>query len=222
MKILTPAAGPEAWRPLLSDPEKHWRTGFSARTLAHCWHANAGLPREFASAFANAGFDELEPLIAIPEHKVKIPGRGFDSQMDLWVIARVARGLVGIGVEGKVGESFGPTIGEWNPEASENRRERLRGLRELLGVSTLSPDLRYQLVHRTGGTVAEAKRFGASIAVMVVHAFESPQSPYDDFVRFGNALGVDVKRNVLANVGIRSGAELWIGWIDGDRQFLEL
>jgi len=25
------------WKQLLADPEKHWKTGFSARTFAHCW-----------------------------------------------------------------------------------------------------------------------------------------------------------------------------------------
>jgi len=27
--------GPEDWKPLLAEPEKHWRTGYSAKTLAY-------------------------------------------------------------------------------------------------------------------------------------------------------------------------------------------
>jgi len=50
--ILIPAASADDWRQFLAEPEKHWVTGRSARSLAHCWQAardfppSAGLPDE--------------------------------------------------------------------------------------------------------------------------------------------------------------------------------
>jgi hypothetical protein len=45
-RILTFTSGPEDWKALLVDPVKHWRTGYSARTLARCWEAANGFPPE--------------------------------------------------------------------------------------------------------------------------------------------------------------------------------
>jgi uncharacterized protein DUF6946 len=32
-KIYLPTVGPQDWQKLLADPEKEWRTGYSARTM---------------------------------------------------------------------------------------------------------------------------------------------------------------------------------------------
>jgi hypothetical protein len=58
-KIYVPTLGAESWRRLLADPEKHWRTGFSAKTLAHCWEQANGLPAEIAAMLAGFGTPEL-------------------------------------------------------------------------------------------------------------------------------------------------------------------
>ena len=64
-RIYLPSKNPTEWQRLLADPEK-WRSGFSAKTLAHAWHSANGLPPEIASLFRGNG---LEPdlLLAIPE-----------------------------------------------------------------------------------------------------------------------------------------------------------
>ena len=41
-KILAFTSGPDDWQALLADPVKHWRPGYSARTLAYCWEAAGG------------------------------------------------------------------------------------------------------------------------------------------------------------------------------------
>src|SRR5436309_2542925 len=72
-RILTFTTGPEDWRQFLADPQKHWRVGFSARTLAHCWEAADGFPEEVAAIFHGTdepALTELEPLLAVPEFKV--------------------------------------------------------------------------------------------------------------------------------------------------------
>ncbi len=51
-RIYLPATSPADWQRLLAEPEKHWKTGYSARTLAHCWHAVASFPPEVGTVFA--------------------------------------------------------------------------------------------------------------------------------------------------------------------------
>jgi hypothetical protein len=49
MGIYRRTHGPESWQELLADPQKQWVTGYSARTLAHCWEDAEGLPPEIAA-----------------------------------------------------------------------------------------------------------------------------------------------------------------------------
>lgn len=72
-KVYVPSSSPEDWRRFLADPKKHWCTGFSAKTLAYCWESANGLPSEIASMLQPYG-NEVELLLAIPEHKVPLPG----------------------------------------------------------------------------------------------------------------------------------------------------
>src|SRR5438034_723792 len=41
-KIYLPTVAPQDWQKLLADPEKQWRTGYSARTIAYAWEAAKG------------------------------------------------------------------------------------------------------------------------------------------------------------------------------------
>ena len=45
-RCYVPSGGPLAWRDFLADPHKQWRTGYSAKALAHSWEAQDGLPPE--------------------------------------------------------------------------------------------------------------------------------------------------------------------------------
>lgn len=46
IRIYIPATGPDDWQQFLKDPVKHWRTGYSAKTLAYSWHAADPWPQE--------------------------------------------------------------------------------------------------------------------------------------------------------------------------------
>ena len=59
-KILAFTSGPDDWKALLADPVKHWRPGYSARTLAYCWEAADGFPPEVAQALSQSD----SPLLA--------------------------------------------------------------------------------------------------------------------------------------------------------------
>jgi hypothetical protein len=46
-----------------------------------------------------------------------------------------ARGLISLAVEGKAGESFAETIGDWRKDASDGKETRLAFLCEQLGLA---------------------------------------------------------------------------------------
>jgi hypothetical protein len=102
-RILSFTSGPNDWQTLLADPVKHWKAGYSARTLAHCWEAADGFPSEIAQALSqttDALLANLMPLLAVPEFKVPLPGGARASQNDPFVLARSSSGPVSIMVRG--------------------------------------------------------------------------------------------------------------------------
>ena len=220
--IYIPAKEATDWAQLLSDPEKHWRTGYSARTLAHSWQSADGFPPEIQEAFSqNELLNDIQLLLAIPEHQVPLVGGSRPSQNDIWALARASTGLVSIAVEGKVSEPFGPTLSEWLAEGSKGKATRLAFLRRELNLNeALAGTIRYQLIHRTGSAVIEAKRFGAPHAVMLVHSFSSSQEWFQDFEAFAKLLRVEVAVNRVVYAGQRAGVHLHIGWICGNEEFL--
>ena len=103
-RILMFTSGSQDWQVLLADPVKHWRTGYSARTLAYCWEAADGFPSEVAKPFQQTNevaLKDLTPVLAIPEFKVPLPGGVRPSQNDLFVLARGTNGPVSIMVEAR-------------------------------------------------------------------------------------------------------------------------
>src|SRR5260221_13610095 len=59
-KIYLPTVGPQDWQKLLADPEKQWRTGYSARTIAYAWEAAKGhFPPEVERIFPEAGDERV-------------------------------------------------------------------------------------------------------------------------------------------------------------------
>lgn len=217
--IYVPTSGPDGWQRLLAKPGKQWSTGYSAKTLAHCWEAANGLPPEIASMFEPHGRAEL--LIAIPEYKVSLPGSSLGaSQNDVFALARVGDLTYAVMVEGKVNEPFGERLGDWLHNASEGKRERLEYLCKTLGLAQPLPhDLHYQLLHRTASAVIEAKRFKTDAAAMIVHSFSSEKMWFDSFARFAALFGAAAVPGKLIAARASTPA-LHIGWACGDCAFL--
>ena len=220
--IYIPATSADQWAQFLAEPVKQWRTGFSARTLAYSWQEAAGFPVEVQSALSeNGAFAEIKLLLALPEHQVHLPGGSRPSQNDIWVLARAGESLVSIAVEGKVAEPFGPTLEEWLDGASAGKSARLAYLRGELGLAEQLPGtVRYQLLHRFASAVIEAKRFGATHAVMLVHSFSQAHQWFEDYAAFAALLGVEVAVNRVVSVGQRGGVHLHLGWVCGDAKYL--
>jgi len=76
-KFYIPSNSPEDWKSLLADPDKHWRTGYSAKALAYSWQEAGDFPHSVKKVFKASGiklFQFIEMLIALPEYKVSLPG----------------------------------------------------------------------------------------------------------------------------------------------------
>jgi hypothetical protein len=198
--------------------------GYSARTLAHCWEAAAGLPPEIAAVFEASeefGHGDPELLAAIPEYKVPLPGGERESQNDLLVIARCDGKTIAIAIEGKVSEPFGPTIAKWSENLSEGKRARLEYLCAALGVNfPPAGHLHYQLFHRAASALIEAERFKTDAAAMIVHSFAPDSKWFAEYSAFVNCLGGEPKTGKLTSLGIRSGKPFYVAWVCGDPKFL--
>jgi len=227
-RIFVPAKQPEDWQQFLAEPERQWKTGYSARTLAHCWHAADGFPDEIKRVLASSpvtAFQAIEPLFILPEYKVPLHGRGPESQNDIFVVAKAGDGsLVTITVEGKVEESFGEPLGKWKSTGqgfTDNKRERLDDLQQL-GLAAIPDDIYYQLLHRTASAMIEAQRFNAHYAVMLVHSFSPAGRWFAEYARFLALFTVAAHKDMLYPLNTVDGVELYAGWVSGDPRFLAL
>ena len=214
-RILIPSRGPEDWKQFLADPKKQWKMGYSAMAAAYSWEAAKGLPMEIERVLG----DGSELLLAIPEHKVALPGKGRESQCDVFCLTRRRGQVSAVAVEAKVEEPFGPTLAEWLSSASSNKSIRFAGLCRLLGCDATPPGhLRYQLFHRTAAAVIEAGRFNTERAAMVVHSFSQERRWFDDFSAFCKFLGIAVKPETGHDYGLPDGRILTLGWATGPSQ----
>jgi hypothetical protein len=165
---------------------------------------------------------------------VPLPGGSRASQTDLFALARTRGGLAAIAVEGKVAESLGERVSEWiapkpsavpgrDPVSTRWRRGQLSFLCQILGLDEREArDLRYQLLYRTASAVFEADRFSAAYAVMLVHAFgPDADDAYEDFAAFARLLGADPVRWAVTKTTAPTRATLFVGWADGEAQYLQ-
>lgn len=216
-KILIPTTGPTDWKRFLADPDKQWKQGFSAMATAHSWESAGGFPEEIAQLLGT----RAELLIAIPEHKVSLPGGSGQSQCDIFALARVEDTTIAVSVEAKVAEPFCPTIGEWLKNASPGKIARLSYVCDKLGLTQPVPHyIRYQLFHRTVAAVIEAERFKTDRAAMIIQSFSQEHRWFEDFEAFCALFGQVAKRSLPIELAISGGRRLTLGWATGAPEFL--
>jgi len=190
-------------------------------SVAQSWEAADGaLPREIEDLL-NTGIDSglqgSELFLAIPEYQVELPGGSRPTQTDVFALVRTATSLAAIAVEGKVDETFGPTV---DAKRSEGAKARLTYLHQLLGLeATTTANLRYQLLHRTAAAIILAQRFRADSAILVVQSFGPEDRWLNEFEQFSSALGVRAGKGQLMKVGERGGKTLHLGWVCGEQRF---
>ncbi len=229
MRILLPTTDPEDWKHFLADPEKQWRTGYSARTLAYCWHDTDGFPPEVASLFRTtvcAALHNTQPLLVLPEYKVRVPGKGHMSQNDIFVLAKAGDGaLVSMMVESKVSEPFGDSVGVWKANGdgfTANKQERLRGLCRFAGLTDVPDAIHYQLLHRTASAMIEAETYNAPYAVMIVHSFSPENAHWKAFDAFVRLYGKTPQIGQLVELTTVGKVRLFAGWAHGHERYLKM
>jgi hypothetical protein len=217
-RILACTSCADDWQQFLADPEKHWRDGYSAKALATRWEGADGIPSEVTAALEGCPDGALlgsRAFLAVPEYQTDLPGGRRPSQTDLMVIGRSAGGGFAMAVEGKVDESFGPLVGEWQQDWSEGKQARWRFLCATLGLGeSLSPDLRYQLFHRAASAVLAARRYHSPMAVLLVHSFSAKNTGYDDFGRFLDLFGATAAMRTVQPVTTIGKTRLYAGWVN--------
>lgn len=217
-RIYIPTSSAEDWRKFLAEPEKQWRTGYSAKELAEAWQNANGFPDEVQQVFsasAHPALSELEMLMGIPEYQVNVPGGARPSQNDLFVLAHAKDNqLVSIMVEGKVAEPFGETLETWLANASAGKQERLRFLCNTLGLPHMPPpNLRYQLFHRAASSLIEARRFNAGYAILLIHSFSAEHKWFEDYQNFLGLFGISGKVNALVELPGAWSIQLFTAWV---------
>jgi len=220
MRFLVPTDGPAGWQRLLADPEMHWVTGRSARTMAYAWEDSGGWPVEVAAALATVpALRNLEPVYGFPEFKVPLPGGSRSSQTDLMVFATNGPQTATIAIEGKVDETFGDLVSVWlAKDPSPGKETRLDYLCDLLGIPRDAVHgIRYQLIHRTASARIEADRNGSSVAALLVHSWGAEDDGFSDYEAFAAALGVEVG---IGRLGYSASGDVWLGWIKGNPKYL--
>lgn len=228
-RVFIPANKPEDWKLLLAKPDKHWRTGYSAKALAYCWQEANGFPECVKRVFKDSVievFQNIELLLAFPEYKVPLPGGRRASQSDIFILAKGNDQLVSIAVEGKVEESFGEIVANWKLKYGVGKERRLYFLCGLLELDENNIDhIRYQLLHRTASALIEAKRFKAENALMLVHSFsklnEKDDEEFQDYCQFLRLFDKHGKMNSVVFAKSIGGINLYFAWVKGSRKYLE-
>jgi hypothetical protein len=194
--------------------------------LAHCWEAADGFPSEVLLALSqtsNPLLAGLVPLIAVPEFKVPLPGGTRPSQNDLFILGRSLAGPVSIMVEGKVRESFGPTLEEWlKDDPSPGKTRRLNFLTRALGLDQVPRgDIRYQLLHRAVSAMITGKQYRGVAAVLLIHSFSEERAGWSDYAAFTDLFGIRAAHGSVQRLGSASSIPLFGAWITGDCSFLK-
>ncbi len=223
-KIFVPTKDTNNWKEFLAEPEKQWKVGYSARTLANCWEdANGEFPSCIQKVFSSykSMIGDIKPLLIFPEYKVNLPGGNRASQTDVFVLAKNNDQLFTIAVEGKVSESFGPTLEEWLHNSSDGKKERINYIKSLLNLnSDLNPELRYQLFHRTASALIEAEKYNAKNAMLLIHSFSEENKWFEDYQNFTALFGQFGEMNKLYSCQLNN-LNLFFCWVQGDLKYLK-
>lgn len=217
----------EAWKALLVNPERQWKQGYSARTMALCWTEHEGFPVEIERVLNDSGlpvFQQIEIVKAKPEYAVRLAGRGNSSCTDLmaWVSNRDGKRSV-LSVEGKVEEGFGLRLDKKLKNPSQNMMTRWDFIQKRLELADDPPlSLFYQLFHRLVSALIEAETFKADSAVMIVHSFSRRNSGFREVQNFAGLWGVSPEIDKLSFLKKIGDIDLYCAWVSGDKRFLDI
>jgi hypothetical protein len=213
-----PLTVPIQVKPLLRDPELHWKPGRSAYQSAESWVNGSlrdagGLPRAVRCTLDQAEeWRGAEMVVGFFEHATALDTLTGPSSNDVLAVCRLSDTLGVMAVEAKAGETFGELVSVWN--TSPGKASRLDWVCSLFGIEpSACNELRWQLFHRTASAVIEAKRFQARHAVMMVHDFSKTPSWVADYCAFANAIGITgAEVGGMSEPKLVDGVSLRLGW----------
>ncbi|MFN3314315.1 MAG: DUF6946 family protein [Hyphomonas sp.] len=189
-----PLIDPVHVKPLLRDPELHWKQGRSAYEAAHSWvpaglYANGGWPPKVSAAISGAPeWRSAKIVTGFFEHATALDTMSAPSNTDVLLVCNLGENLGVAAIEAKAGETFGERVQDW--KTSDGKARRYQWACDLFGVDAADCEaLRWQLFHRTAAAVLEAERFCARHAVMIVHDFSGASASLNDFEAFADRLG---------------------------------
>ena len=190
----TPITGWEEWTRPKRDYQ--WAPGRSAMELAKAWFPGDRLhppPELMGLLLSHPRLQGLKLIRGIPEHVTRLPERGEGRNHDLWLLGRTQNESVTICLEAKADEPFGnDTVAEYRKaalhriEQGESTRvpERIDALLGIIGKPPSNwESVRYQLLTAICGTVLQAKQDLSSLAVFVVHEFQTEKTTADNLRR---------------------------------------
>jgi hypothetical protein len=177
----------EDWFRLAPPKQKsaHWSDGRSAKELARLW--TSSVPSEVPDVVATIlrSHPEIENLTiesAIPEVVTRLDNlRGGHRNHDLILLGETEKKSVLIAIEAKADEPFGKTIQNYltSLKPGSMAGERIQKLSHAIFGRSIDSELRklrYQLFHAVAGTLIEAKKREADIAIFLVHEFITPKT----------------------------------------------
>lgn len=216
-RIFVPTTNAESWKPLLGDPVKHWKDGYSAKSVAESWENASDVPRKIRNVLELVPeLSGAELLMAFPEYKVQLPGGVHPSQNDVFAVLSNSRGLLSIMVEAKNRENFDCTIEEWLKKASKGKGKRLEFLREKISYPKIDISrIRYQLFHRFASAVIMAEKLHANYALLVIQSFEqdNEMNHFVEFESFIAPYGVAVSKDTCISLGTVNGIHRYAVWV---------
>jgi hypothetical protein len=219
-RIYAPTAGLSTWKQGLLDPDTQWVRTKSAFETAVFWECGAMQPRGLhphliALLEQEQTLEGCELVASFPGHRVHMPGVMDASQTDVWAVLRTDVGSVSIALEGKAGEGFAESVGEWRKDALAEKDTRLAFLCDQLGLTKQpSDEIRYQLLQRTVSALLEAERVDAAIAAMIIVSFTDDPRSKDDFGAFTSCLGGAVSPGQIRRMTSVQHRPLFLGWLD--------
>ena len=91
-RIYVPTSVAADWSRLLARPDRHWKPGFSAMSVAQSWESASGaLPPEISALLDSSPDTALHGaglVLAIPEYQVELPGGSRPTQTDVFALVR--------------------------------------------------------------------------------------------------------------------------------------
>ena len=125
-------------------------------------------------------------------------------------------------VEGKVNESFGPLLSEWQVEASPGKKERLEFLLGTLRTPERpAGSVRYQLLHRAASAVLTGEQYRAAAGVLLVHSFSEERTGWSDYEEFVRLYGVEAEVGAVQLLSRETRIPLFSAWVPGNCAFLQ-